>query len=235
MEVKEDHMLILTGHYGCGKTSFAVSTAVKLRQAGCPVTLIDLDIVNPYFRSADFGGRLEKMGVRVVAPVYAGSNLDLPVLSAAVDSALTGGGQVILDVGGDDAGAVALGRYAGKIAQRPHTVLYLFNSCRYLTASPRACVQALREIEQAGRLRAHGLINNTNLGPETTAALVRGSLDFAKEVSRISGLPLMGTAAALPVASQLSDVEGLIELSELVRLPWEGTEREESGYAKGCH
>lgn len=222
-----DHILILTGHYGCGKTSFAVSTAIKMKKAGQRVTLIDLDIVNLYFRSSDFRVQLEEMDIRLVAPVYAGSSLDLPALSAAVDSAITGDGQVILDVGGDDAGAMALGRYAKAIAERPHTFLYLFNSCRYLTATPADCVQALREIEEASRLKADGLINNTNLGGETTAALVRGSMAFAQEVSRLSGLPLMGTAAISSVAAGLSDIKDLIELSERVCLPWEGREREE--------
>ena len=94
-------ILIITGHYGCGKTSLAISLAQMRRQAGAEVTLIDLDIVNPYFRTADFRAPLEQAGIRVITPAYAGSNLDIPALSAAVDAAITGSGEVILDVGGE--------------------------------------------------------------------------------------------------------------------------------------
>lgn len=220
-----DQILIVTGHYGCGKTSFAVSAALEKRRQGEAVTLIDLDIVNPYFRSADFRDELEREGIRVIAPAYAGSNLDLPVLSAAVDAAILDGGWVILDVGGDDAGAVALGRYADKLRQRPHALLYLLNSCRYLTDTPESCVCSLREIEQASRLRVHGLINNTNLGPETTAELVRASLPFAEQTAELAGLPLWGTAVMPSLQESLSDLQGVIPLRRLVLPPW--TERRE--------
>lgn len=222
LELLADEALVLTGHYGCGKTSLAVTMAAALAKKGRAVSLIDLDIVNPYFRAADFAKQLGGMGVSVVAPVYAGSGLDVPALSARVDAALESSGTVILDAGGDDAGAAVLGRYAAKLMGRPHKMLYLFNSCRYLTSTPAACVETLKEIERAARLAADGVLNSTNLGPETTAALVRGSAAFAEETARLAGLPLMGTVVPGQLWAALADVPDKVLLDMRVELPWEG-------------
>lgn len=105
METKRKIYLI-TGHYGSGKTNFAVNLALSERKLGRTVTLVDLDIVNPYFRSADFASLLQEEGIGLVSPVYANTNLDIPALSGAVDAVFDNGGErVIIDVGGDDAGA----------------------------------------------------------------------------------------------------------------------------------
>ncbi len=214
-------ILIITGHYGCGKTSLAISLAQMRRQAGAEVTLIDLDIVNPYFRTADFRAPLEQAGIRVITPAYASSNLDIPALSAAVDAAITGSGEVILDVGGDDAGAVALGRYAAALTAQDADMWYLFNSCRYLTATPEDCAVLLEEIQRVSRLSVTGLVNTTNLGPETTPALIRHSLDFARQTAAITGKPLVATAADARLTDSLHDLPDLLPVKTLVALPWQ--------------
>lgn len=221
IELLADEVLILVGHYGCGKTSLAVTLAAAAAKKGQAVNLIDLDIVNPYFRSADFCAQLEALGVSVTAPLYAGTGLDIPALSARVDAVLDSEGSVILDMGGDDAGAAVLGRYAEKLVKRPHRMLYLFNSCRYLTSSPEACAETLREIEGAARLAADGLVNSTNLGPETTAELIRGSMGFAEETAKLTRLPLVGTVLPKQLWETLADIPDRIPLELQVRLPWE--------------
>ena len=112
-----NRIVIVTGHYGSGKTNLSVNLAMSLRAAGEEVALVDLDIVNPYFRSADFAALAEENGIRLIAPVYARSNLDIPALDGRLDAELDGGRRIVIDVGGDDAGAAALGRYSAHIME----------------------------------------------------------------------------------------------------------------------
>ena len=139
-----EKVTVITGHYGSGKTNFAVNLAIDLRRAGKKVVLVDLDIVNPYFRSADFKNKLEGMGIQMVCPIYANTNLDLPSLGPEVYSVFASKDDryVILDVGGDDAGAAALGRYAQMIKEHPWKMIYVINRYRYLTREPQQAVES---------------------------------------------------------------------------------------------
>lgn len=139
---------IVTGHYGSGKTNFAVNLAVDLSREGKQVVLVDLDIVNPYFRSADFKERLTAMGIEMICPIYANTNLDIPALGADIYSVFyqNDSRYVIFDVGGDDAGAAALGRYSHLIQQENYDMLYVVNCYRYLTRQPEEALQILRKL-----------------------------------------------------------------------------------------
>jgi hypothetical protein len=189
-------LTIITGHYGSGKTNLAVNIALEIAAAGNKCTVIDLDIVNPYFRTADFGTLFSDRGIALYAPVYANTNLDIPSLNIPLESILADGGYVVIDVGGDDEGAKALGRYAPVIsAFADKQMLYVINRYRYLTKEAADAVQVMREIEYACGLRHTGLVNNSSLGAETTADTVRSSLAFADEVSKLTGLPIRATCA----------------------------------------
>ncbi|MGI5857458.1 MAG: hypothetical protein ACOX64_13530 [Candidatus Merdivicinus sp.] len=186
---------LITGHYGSGKTNFAVNLALDQRRQGKTVTLVDLDIVNPYFRSADFSVMLEKAGIKVISPVYANSNLDIPALTGAVDAVFDNGGEcVIIDVGGDDAGAIALGRYAPAIARHSYELWYVVNRYRYLTQTPEDALSVLRDIEAVSRLHPTGVINCSNLGQATSGDAVENSADFAAQVAGLAGIPMCYTA-----------------------------------------
>ena len=189
-------LTVVTGHYGSGKTNFSVNLALGISDAGNKCTVIDLDIVNPYFRTADFGDMFKNRGIELFAPVYANTNLDIPSLNIPLESILADGGYVVIDVGGDDEGAKALGRYAPVInAFADRQMLYVINKYRYLTKEPADAVQVMREIEYSCGLTHTGLVNNSSLGAETTADTVRSSLAFADEVSKLSGLPIAATCA----------------------------------------
>jgi len=189
-------LTIVTGHYGAGKTNFSVNLALDIAARGEKCTVIDLDIVNPYFRTADFTGMFTEKGISLYAPVYANSNLDIPSLNIPLESILADGGYVVIDVGGDDEGAKALGRFAPVItAFVDSQMLYVINRYRYLTKEAADAVQVMREIEYSCGLPHTGIINNSSLGAETTAETVRSSLPFAGEVSRLSGLPICATCA----------------------------------------
>ena len=189
-------LTVVTGHYGSGKTNFSVNLALDIADAGNKCTVIDLDIVNPYFRTADFGDMFKSRGIELFAPVYANTNLDIPSLNIPLESILADGGYVVIDVGGDDEGAKALGRYAPVItAFADKQMLCVINKYRYLTKEPAEAVKVMREIEFSCGLAHTGLVHNSSLGAETTAGTVRASLNFADEVSKLTGLPIAATCA----------------------------------------
>lgn len=189
-------LTIITGHYGSGKTNLSVNIALDIAEKGEKCTVIDLDIVNPYFRTADFGGMFSDKGIALHAPVYANSNLDIPSLNIPLESILADGGYVVIDVGGDDEGAKALGRYSPVInGFEDKDMLYVINKYRYLTKDAPDAVQVMREIEYSCGLVHTGLVNNSSLGAETKEDTVRDSLAFADEVSRLTGLPIKATCA----------------------------------------
>lgn len=187
--------IIITGHYGSGKTNIAVNLALEYAEAGERVCIIDLDIVNPYFRTADFGDLFEKHGIYMVAPQYANTNLDIPSLGFDMAALLRGYDRVIVDVGGDDAGAIALGQYATILKNFGYDMLYVVNRFRYLTGTPEETVELLRDIELVSSLKATAVVNNSNLGSETTADDVLGSVEYAKAAAEAADVPLLFTAA----------------------------------------
>ena len=206
---------LFAGHYGSGKTNIAINYARMLRRAGDEVVVADLDIVNPYFRTKDAAADLEREGIRLVVSDYANSNVDFPAMPkevyALVSPPGSGGraGRVVIDVGGDDRGALALGRYVDDIrAGGDYEMLAVVNASRPLTRTPQDAVEVLREIEAACALPFTGIVNNTNLGLKTTAEDVLASLPYAAEVAEAMGLPIRFTCAERKVAERL---EGKVE------------------------
>ncbi len=213
-------LCIITGHYGTGKTNFALNLAVDAARRGEKTALCDLDVVNPYFRSSDSRELLEKNGVRLIAQEYAGTNLDNPSVPAELYSVFEGW-NAILDAGGDDAGATILGQMSARIKEAGYELWYLLNARRNLTHTPQEAVEILREIEWASRLKATGLVNNTHLKQQTTAEVILESLPFAQEVSRLTGLPLLNTTAPAELAPALAGrVDNLYPVQVYVQTPW---------------
>ena len=188
----EKRLTLFAGHYGSGKTNIAVNFALTLARSGKNVCIADLDIVNPYFRTADSAQELAEAGVTLISPKFANSNVDLPALPAEAYRLVTDKtADGIMDIGGDDRGAYALGRYVPAILEENnYRMVYVANCCRPLTRTADDALEVMREIEAACGLRFTHIINNSNLGPETTTQVVLDSLPFARELSRISGLPL---------------------------------------------
>jgi hypothetical protein len=188
----EKRLTLFDGHYGSGKTNIAVNFALTLARSGKNVCIADLDIVNPYFRTADSAQELAEAGVTLISPKFANSNVDLPALPAEAYRLVTDKTAYgIMDIGGDDRGAYALGRYVPAILEENnYRMVYVANCCRPLTRTAADALEVMREIEAACGLRFTHIINNSNLGPETTPQVVLDSLPFAQELSRISGLPL---------------------------------------------
>ncbi len=213
MEYKR--LTLLCGHYGSGKTNVALNMAYELAERYGNVAIADLDIVNPYFRTKDSAAELESKGIRLIVSEYAGTNVDIPALPQQIYS-LTDDKNVraVIDVGGDDRGALALGRIAPDIiAENDYECLLVINKFRPLTPDAESTVEVMREIEAAGKIRFTGIINNSNLGPETTAEDVLGSSEYANAVSKLSGLPLVCTAVHESLYNELSGkIENLFPL-----------------------
>ncbi|NLD86714.1 MAG: hypothetical protein GX633_00450 [Clostridiales bacterium] len=186
---------IFAGHYGSGKTNLALNYAFHLRKKHENVVVCDLDIVNPYFRTKDSVRELEEAEIRLISPKYANTNVDIPSLPAEVawvfrDERM----QVVIDVGGDDSGAVALGQYADDIKTSGYDMLLVFNKRRYLTSSSEEASEILRDIEKISHLRFTGVVNNTNLAKETTREIVLEGEATAKELSDHLSLSLLFTS-----------------------------------------
>ena len=182
---------LFCGHYGSGKSNIAVNYAEKLASSGVSVALADIDIVNPYFRSADSRRELEASGVQVIALPFANSNVDLPALPQEVYGLVQRRDiHAVLDVGGDDRGALALGRFVPYILEEnDYEMLFVVNFYRPLTRDAKGAFEILKEIETAAGMRFTGIVNNSNLGPETTVPVIEASVPLAKELSELSGLP----------------------------------------------
>ena len=185
-------IILLSGHYGSGKTNIAVNLAFALRKERERVTIADVDIVNPYFRTSDSRKELEENGIRLICSEFAGSNVDLPALPAEIYAVTDDPGQTaIIDVGGDDRGALALGRIRDAILrENDYEMLFVVNRFRPLTRNAEMTVEIMREIEAAAGIRFTAIVNNSNLGAETTPEDVLGSVPYASEVCALSGLPL---------------------------------------------
>ena len=195
---------LFAGHYGSGKTNIAVNFALHLAGEGKAVTLADMDIVNPYYRSKDSAQELEAAGVKVIASAYANTNVDVPALPQEMYSVTEDTSRyAVLDVGGDDRGALALGRYAPAILQEnDYHMIYVFNASRPLSRTAEMALEIMGEIEVAGGIPFTAIVNNTNLGRDTDWETVAASRQEAEKLSQISGLPLLFTAveeSVLPI------------------------------------
>lgn len=213
--IPSKRVILVCGHYGSGKTSIALSLAFALKNAGINTALADLDIVNPYFRSADSRKELEAAGIPLIASGFASSNVDLPALPSNL-YAITDGSldHVIVDVGGDDRGALALGRLReALLAENNYEMLLVINRFRPLTKDAESVCDIRAEIEAACGIPFTGIINNSNLGSETTREIVLSSLPYADDVSRKTGLPLFFTSVCEEIATSMqNEVPGIFPI-----------------------
>ncbi len=200
----DKRLTIFAGHYGSGKTNLAVNYALKLKREGHAVKIADLDIVNPYFRTKDSEQELRAAGIDLISPAYANSNVDLPALPQEIYSLVQRRDFLgVMDVGGDDRGAYALGRYTPYILEEnDYRMVFVANFYRPLTKTPEEALEVMGEIEAACGIRFTCIVNNSNLGNLTTAADIAATGAKAQRLSQISGLPIWFTSAEASIAAQ---------------------------------
>lgn len=206
--------ILITGHYGTGKSNIAVNLALASAKTKKTI-LVDLDIVNPYFRSADNTDILEKAGVRVLTTNFANTNIDAPSLPAAIYSVFSSDATVIWDIGGDDAGAIALGRFADKIKEDGYSCLYVINKFRPLTETAADMTEYLTAIEETSRLKITGIINNSNLGSETDISTLESGLKEADSLVDRTGIQLISSTA-----DKRLKAEGFVDIEIFTVMPF---------------
>ncbi len=211
---------IFSGHYGSGKTNVAVNYALWLKENAGDVSIADLDIVNPYFRTKDSMKILGEKGIKLISSEYANSNVDVPALPAETYGMLHNKNQhCVIDVGGDDRGALALGRYSdGIIEDGDYELLFVINKYRPLTRNADMTLEIMAEIEKACHMKFTAIVNDSNLGDETTAEDVLGSISYANEVSEKASLPIKMTTVKSDLYDALKErIENLMPIELYVR------------------
>lgn len=209
-------MTLFAGHYGSGKTNIAVNYALYLKSEGNDVVIADLDIVNPYFRTRDSLEELTAAGIKLVSSEFASSNVDLPALPQEVYSLLDKREEkAIMDIGGDDRGAYALGRYSEAIVdENDYELLFVFNKYRPLTPDAESAFEIMHEIEDACKMKFTAIVNNSNLGEITQPEDVLASLPEAEKLSALSGLPVKMTTVRNDLVNNLNGkVDNLFPLT----------------------
>ena len=213
---KFKRLTLLCGHYGSGKTNVAVNLAFYLKEQYNNVVVADLDIVNPYFRTKDSIDDFKARGIELICSEYANTNVDIPALPAnmyrlTADKDIT----AVIDVGGDDRGAYALGRLVPEIkAENNFDMLMVINGYRPLTPDAQSTIEVMREIEEACKLKFTGLVNNSNIGEETTAEDIIKSIGYANEVSQASGLPIVMTSIKYELYDELKNkIDNLLPMT----------------------
>ncbi len=210
----DKRITVIMGHYGSGKTFVAVNYALALAKLNKPVSIYDLDIVNPYFRTVDALSVLNKNGVELVVSPFAETNVDIPAMNAKSYKMIADTSRyAVADIGGDDRGALALGRFSESIKQENnYDALFVVNCFRPETRTLEGALQIKEEIEYTGKLPFTGIVNNANLGKETTADDIIKGLKFTEELSKITGLPVKFTA----VRSDLVENEKIKQIKNIL-------------------
>ena len=212
-DYKYKRITLFAGHYGSGKTNLAVNFAIKMKNDGLKVKIADLDIVNPYFRTKDSAEELSKAGIELISPAFANTNLDLPALPSEIYSLVQNKSDyAVLDIGGDDRGAYALGRYRDYILnENDYEMIFVANFYRPLTQTVDDAISVMEEIETACKIKFTAIINNSNIGELTTASDVEKTTAKANELSKRTNLPLIFTSAVSDVCAALN-ADNLLEL-----------------------
>ncbi|HHW71187.1 MAG TPA: ATP-binding protein [Clostridiales bacterium] len=198
---------IITGHFGSGKTEFAINYSIQFAKDNLKVALVDLDIVNPFFRTAEVKDILEDMGIKVIVPNFAGTTLDIPSLPADIYGVFDDQSydKVVFDVGGDDLGAVVLGRYHLEIEKTGYNMFYVINTKRPLSSTRGQIVNMLRSVEESSRLKVTYLINNTNLSYETTSEDIVEGQNIIEKVSKELHIPIAYVTCKDNIVDDLPD------------------------------
>lgn len=220
----QERLHIFGGHFGSGKTEVAVNFALRLAAEGKKVTIIDLDIVNPYFRTADAAQLLTECGVEVILPEFAGSNLDMPTVPQNIASVFYDKERIaVFDVGGDEDGAFALGRYNKFFAAEPYRFWFVANTKRPMTETAEAFAELADTIEHACRLRVTDIVNNTNLGAATDEKTLLSDYEELKRFSEMKGAPISlhcGVERALAgLPAELEEKK--FEMEIRIKMPWQ--------------
>ncbi len=221
--MSKERINIFTGHFGSGKTEVAVNFALNSASKTKNVAIVDLDIVNPYFRTADAKSELENKGIWVVTPMYANTNVDVPALPPEMNTLFEKKDyNVILDIGGDDLGAKVLARYKDELKSQGYCMYFVVNTKRPMTDTDDKLEHMIYEIESSSGLKVTKLVNNTNLLEQTNVEVVVDGHKIIKRISDKLDIPIgfvSGFVDLIGGVEKEIDVE-FFSLKKLIKLPW---------------
>lgn len=215
---------IFAGHFGSGKTETAVNYAFAMKKLDKEVAIVDLDIVNPFFRTADIKDQFQEEGIKAILPVFANTNVDVPALPPEINIVFEQKNyECVIDVGGDDLGARALSRYRNQIETEDYNMYMVINTLRPETESPDRILQMLQDIQGSSKLKVTGFVNNTNLLDETTVEHIIEGHKIIQEASKLSGIPIAFVACMDYLEEELKNkLEAeIFSLNKKIILPWQ--------------
>lgn len=215
---------IIVGHFGSGKTEIAVNMAFAMKAMNKKVAIVDIDIVNPFFRTADVKDKFEKEGIRAILPVYANTNVDVPALSGEINVIFEQKSyDCIIDVGGDDLGARALSRYKEQIEAEDYNLYMIVNTLRPYTETPEKIIEMLDDIQGSSHLRVTGFVNNTNLLSETDVNQILEGHRIIEEASRLTNIPIAFVTCMENLAEDVKQILNteVLPLNKNILLPWQ--------------
>lgn len=210
----------ITGHYGCGKTEFAINYALSKRDGGLPVYIADLDIVNPYFCTRERKKTLQRAGLKVIVSL-GGMQIDIPALPAEIMTLFDPNICGIMDVGGDPVGARVLARYERDFNRAEHELLCVLNFNRPEVGTPEKAIDYIRAIENSAKIAVTGLVNNTHLLGATEIGDIERGVELSKAVEAKTGIPLKYTAVERRLIKQVERIDHLFLMDIYMNKPWE--------------
>ena len=193
-QTQRPRLYIFVGAYGSGKSEVSVNFARMLKSVDPDqkVLIADLDIVNPFFRSADAAEILNKENIRLIAPNYANTNVDAPTVTGEMFAIFDDESYVgVFDIGGEDLGAKILASMHSRFKNIDYRMYMVVNTCRPFTADSTGILKMASELEASSRLKIHGFIDNSNLLEITSEESLIESYPILQEAVSISGIPLV--------------------------------------------
>ncbi|MDI9502860.1 MAG: ATP-binding protein [Tissierellia bacterium] len=197
---------VITGHYGSGKTEFAINYAMLLNQTKKHVHIADLDVINTYFRSRELTKELKELGINVIGASVEASAVDVPAISAEVMGPIIDKeADLILDVGGNPAGARALGHFRKAILREEYDHFFVLNRNRPETTTEETALAFLRQTEAIAGMSVTGLINSTHMLKSTTIEDVLYGQELCNALSASTGIPVVGISLWEKIADDLPE------------------------------
>lgn len=216
---------ILSGHFGSGKTEIAINLALVERQKYEKTAINDLDIINPYYRSRDVASIFEQHDVELIAPKNRLATADLPIVSGEIYRVLHDNRyRLIVDSGGDKDGATALGQYYHEWKDLHPELLFVLNGNRPYVSTLDGVLYTIEQIEKASRLKLNGIINNSNLGSETTITDIKKGMELSSQAAERLEIPLLYTTISSHLrreANEFSQNHKVVWIERYMKLPWE--------------
>lgn len=214
---------IFVGYFGSGKTETALNYAIRLNNMGRAVTVVDLDLINPYFRTRQVKNSFEEMGIKVVSPAGKLANADIPALPPAIQGVLERPhGYGVFDVGGGGIGATVLGRFEKDLPAGSYELFLVVNTCRPYSRDTDSIISIVAEIEKSSRLKVSALVSNTNLGPETNASVILEGHRIISEAAKSLNLPVAFISASSDLAEALGETDvPVLPLTLFMKTPWQ--------------